>query len=60
MNLNECLDVQRSARRYPAVINMNSVAGEPSSSGHDIAIVGFRANGYKIADPDEPTRNGAR
>ncbi len=50
--------VESVNRGYPVVINMNSVNGESYSSGHYIAIVGYRANGYKIADPDEPTRNG--
>lgn len=53
MRVHESVD-----RGYPVVINMNSVAGDTYSAGHYIAIVGYRANGYKIADPDEPTRNG--
>ncbi|WP_114558315.1 C39 family peptidase [Desertihabitans aurantiacus] len=43
---------------YPVVINMNSVAGEPYSAGHYIAIVGYDKTRYKIADPDAPSRNG--
>ncbi len=43
---------------YPVVINMNQVNGDVYSAGHYIAIVGYRAGDYKIADPDEPARNG--
>lgn len=43
---------------YPVVINMNQVNNDHYSAGHYIAIVGYRADGYKIADPDEPARNG--
>ena len=53
MRVHESID-----RGYPVVINMNQVAGDTYSAGHYIAIVGYRANGYRIADPDEPTRNG--
>lgn len=53
MRVHESVD-----RGYPVVINMNSVAGDNYPAGHYIAIVGYRSGAYKIADPDEPTRNG--
>lgn len=43
---------------YPVVINMNQVDGTVFSSGHYIAIVGYRAGEYKIADPVTSSRNG--
>ncbi|MVA74479.1 hypothetical protein GC722_00285 [Auraticoccus sp. F435] len=43
---------------YPVVINMNQVAGDSYSAGHYIAIVGYDQTRYKVADPDEPARNG--
>lgn len=43
---------------YAVVINMDRVAGDTYSAGHYVAIVGYRDGQYKIADPDEPTRNG--
>ncbi|WP_157677145.1 C39 family peptidase [Auraticoccus monumenti] len=42
---------------YPVVINMSRVNGD-TYDGHYIAIVGYDAQRYKIADPDEPARNG--
>lgn len=42
---------------YPVVINMNQVDRD-TYDGHYIAIVGYSAQQYKIADPDEPARNG--
>lgn len=43
---------------FPVVINMNSVDGDTFSAGHYIAIVGYDANRYQIADPYDPNRNG--
>ena len=43
---------------YAVVINMDRVAGDTYSAGHYVAIVGYRDGQYKIADPDEPARNG--
>jgi hypothetical protein len=43
---------------HAVVINMDRVAGDTYSAGHYVAIVGYRDGAYKIADPDEPARNG--
>lgn len=43
---------------YPVVINMNQVDSTWFSSGHYIAIVGYDATRYKIADPVTSSRNG--
>ena len=42
---------------YPVVINMNQVDSD-RYDGHYIAIVGYSSQQYKIADPDDPARNG--
>jgi len=42
---------------YPVVINMNRVDGD-TFGGHYIAIVGYDAGRYKIADPYRSSRNG--
>ena len=43
---------------YPVVINMDRVDSDFFSAGHYIAIVGYGAGTYKIADPDRSSRNG--
>ena len=43
---------------YPVVINMNQVDSDWFSAGHYIAIVGYGAGTYKIADPFTSSRNG--
>ncbi len=43
---------------YPVVINMDRVDGDSFSAGHYIAIVGYGAGTYKIADPYRSSRNG--
>ncbi|WP_152365751.1 C39 family peptidase [Microlunatus speluncae] len=42
---------------YPVVINMNQV-DDDHFDGHYIAIVGYGAERYQIADPYDPDRNG--
>jgi hypothetical protein len=42
---------------YPVVINMNRVDGD-YFDGHYIAIVGYGADRYQIADPYRSSRNG--
>lgn len=43
---------------FVVVINMDRVDGDFFSAGHYIAIVGYGAGTYKIADPYTATRNG--
>ncbi|GAB2678684.1 C39 family peptidase [Thalassiella azotivora] len=43
---------------YPVVINMDRVNNDYFSAGHYIAIVGYRPDQYKIADPYTPVRDG--
>jgi Peptidase_C39 like family len=43
---------------YPVVINMDRVDSDFFSAGHYIAIVGYGAGTYKIADPYRSSRNG--
>ena len=43
---------------YPVVINMDRVNDDYFAPGHYIAIVGYDASRYKIADPFTSSRNG--